>query len=312
MALLSEFALTPDVLDSSCYTTSEVGEIYCKILKKALLEEDGLIRNLRDETWSNLFFQPPRAWHPKWKELVKKLKKQNRLIKSPTMGGPEPACDDDWCNEALRSDAHTPLVGVIANRDVASRFAAIPKVASIADLETKDWWTSRSPSLRLQRNLAEYSKALSLFLRHARSVMFIDAHLDPSQLRYQDFVRLLQGAANREPSPVIEVHRVTYKGSGPSRRLKSKADWEAVFRTNMEPSLRTNGPAVEVFIWDDFHDRHIVSDLAGIHLGNGLDTTTAAAMTTWTRLGRDARDDIQREFDPGSREHLLLHRFKIP
>ncbi len=46
---------------------------------------------------------------------------------------------------------------------------------------------------------------------------------------------------------------------------------------------------------------------------NGFDTTTAPnAQTTWTRLGRRDRDDIQREFDPASNRHTLRARFRIP
>lgn len=310
MPLLSEFAITPDVLDSACYESSEVGDLYCKLLKKTLLEEDGLVRDLRNKAWSDLVVHQTRLWHPKWKELVKKLKSQNRFISFPPTANPVPTCDDDWCREALASDAAFPLTGVIANRVLASRFASSPKVASIAALDTKQWWTSRSASLRLRRNLDEYTAALSLLLRHARSVMFIDAHLNPAEAAYREFSTLLQSAASRNPPPKIEIHRVCYQGD--KRTCRSSTDWENDFRSSMAPHLRTAGLAVEIFIWDDFHDRHIISDLAGFHLGNGLKTTRANDITTWTRHGRDARDDIQREFDPGSRKHYLHHRFAVP
>jgi hypothetical protein len=56
----------------------------------------------------------------------------------------------------------------------------------------------------------------------------------------------------------------------------------------------------------------VISDFIGISLPNGFDTTTAqTSVTRWTRLGRQDRDDIQREFDPASRRHALRHRFAI-
>jgi len=81
----------------------------------------------------------------------------------------------------------------------------------------------------------------------------------------------------------------------------------------MATDLSGAGLEVEVFIWDDFHDRYIITDLIGIGLQNGLDTTADAnAVTTWNRLGRPERDDIQREFDPASIRHSLRGRFKLP
>ena len=68
-----------------------------------------------------------------------------------------------------------------------------------------------------------------------------------------------------------------------------------------------------VFIWDDFHDRYLISDLVGILMANGLDTDNApGVVTAWARLERDNRDDVQREFDPSAGRHKLQHRFTIP
>ncbi len=63
---------------------------------------------------------------------------------------------------------------------------------------------------------------------------------------------------------------------------------------------------------DDFHDRYPICDLVGISLPNGFDTTTnPTAVTRWTRLGRDDRDDVQRKFDPASAHHKLQQKFVI-
>jgi hypothetical protein len=71
--------------------------------------------------------------------------------------------------------------------------------------------------------------------------------------------------------------------------------------------------SVEVFIWDNFHDRYLITDLIGISAPNGFDTTTNPRdMTTWTRLSRRDRDDVQREHDPACNRHTLRHQFRIP
>jgi len=85
------------------------------------------------------------------------------------------------------------------------------------------------------------------------------------------------------------------------------------FRDALTESLRLAGLTATVHIWDDFHDRYLISNLIGISLPNGFDTSGApGAVTTWIRLGRRDRDDIQREFDPAARRHVLRDHFEVP
>jgi len=150
-------------------------------------------------------------------------------------------------------------------------------------------------------------------LKHANSIMFIDPHLDPGLPRYRDFAKLLEDAGGRTPAPLIEIHRVCYRGFGSNRQILNLQELEETFRNNLSEALKQVGLYIEVFIWDDFHDRHLISNLVGIGMGNGFDTTSAPnAQTTWTRLGRADRDDIQREFDPASNRHSLRGTFWIP
>ncbi len=70
---------------------------------------------------------------------------------------------------------------------------------------------------------------------------------------------------------------------------------------------------------DDFHDRYLISNLTGICLNNGFDTSTAKDLTTWTKLSSVDREDINKEFSPDSMgkkslvgEHRLIYRFTVP
>ena len=56
----------------------------------------------------------------------------------------------------------------------------------------------------------------------------------------------------------------------------------------------------------------MISNLVGISLPNGLDVSGASGdSTTWSRLGRDTRDELQREFDPAARSDELVDRFDV-
>lgn len=312
MAVLGEYVLTPDVFDSSCYNSDEVCVLLLSVVKDALLD-DGLVRDLRDGGWRDVFASDGRPWHNRGKELLKKLATQKRIIPCPAQGAKPPQSDSDWCREGLSFNGVNALSGIIVTESIGHDFPNEPLVAPIQRLSAASWWSGRRPSLRLERTLADYRAALKPVLSFANSIMFIDPHMSPSLSRYRDFTTLLQDCGNRVPSPLIEIHRVCYEGSGARRQMLTPQDIEAAFRQYLSPILTPVNLNVDVFVWDDFHDRYLISDLVGISLPNGFDTTTAVQrQTTWTRLGRIDRDDIQREFHPASNYHALRHRFRLP
>jgi len=312
MALLAEYALTPGVFDVTAYSGEEVCGLHLQALKEVLLQE-GLVRDLRNGEWGKLFLDARRHWHRRGKELLKKLVSQNRLVPVNSARPDSPDTDCAWCEEALASHQFLPLTGIVVSDLAASPYAGNPLVSSVTRIGNAAWWQARSPSLRLSRTIADYIGALDLFLRYSNSLMFIDPHLDPSRYSYSTFSQIIQAIGSRRPAPRIEVHRVCYRGSGPSRVILSPIEVENVFRPSLSPALSTLGLTAEVFVWDDFHYRCLITNLAGVLLDNGFDVSGAAtASTLWSRLGRDVRDDVQREFDPASHRHTLRHRFTLP
>lgn len=310
MALLSEYAITPDVFDSSCHSSEEVCELHLQSLKDVLLSE-ALVRDLQGGEWSKQFMPGGRAWHPRTKELFRKLSGQSRLICFQSTDGEVPASDLQWCDEALATHAITDVRGIIATEAVASSYTDQPIVSAIDGLKRAGWWTSRSPSYRLRRTLADYRLALDLVLRHANSIQFVDPHLDPALRHYGDFMALVQGAGGRTPAPLIELHRVAWFGSSRDKRPRCE-ELETSFRQTLTAPVQAAGLTLEVFLWDDFHDRYLISNLIGIHMGNGFDTTSDPnAKTTWSRLGRDDLDDVLREFEPANNRHALRAKFII-
>jgi hypothetical protein len=309
VALLSEYALTPDVFDAACYGSAEVCGVHLQALKEILLHE-ALVRDLRDGEWSKLFVGGERAWHLRGRELLTKLAKGRRLLPSaPAMTAP-PASDADWCAEAVASHRIRALTGVIVSDTLGVAHRGVALVAPISNLAGAAWWAGRSPTIRLGRTLADYRAALDLVVRHANSMMLIDPYFDPTMPTFQDIVTVLEGAAGRSPKPPIEIHRVAWL-SGQDKRPQNTVV-EAFMRAGLLPSARRSGLSFEVFLWNDFHDRYLISDLVGILVPHGFDTTRAPdARTTWSRLGRPERDDVQREFDRASSRHVLKHHFRV-
>ena len=86
MAILAEYALTPDIFDVTSYSNNdEICDLHIQKIKDVLIQE-GLIRNLRDGKWMQLFADDNRPWHRRGKELLKKLVKQSRIIDRKPFG----------------------------------------------------------------------------------------------------------------------------------------------------------------------------------------------------------------------------------
>ena len=309
--MLAEYALVPDIFDRTSYSVQETCDICLRHLKQPLLEE-ALVRDLRNGEWLAYVQGHLQRWHPRATELLKKLFTQKRLRPFRSCLAESPAGDAAWCDEAVASHQHDPLNGIIASWHTAESHAHVREVASIENLTNAPWWQARSPSVRLNRNTAEYLRHLGLVFSHANSLMFIDAHLDPSRRNYGEFIQLIERIAATNQSALIEVHRVCYLGSGPGRDILDNLEWERRFRENLRGLALPPGITIEVYIWDDFHDRYLITDLVGILIPNGFDVTSNSRdVTTWSRIGRKERDDIQREFDPAANRHHLRHRFRL-
>ena len=311
MPLLADYAITPDVFDVTSYSNDEACAARLETIREAMLTE-GLVRDLRDGQWRSLFESGNRAWHRRGTELVKKLATQGRLIQH----GPElpnsPPDDKSWCAEALATHTTRPFSGgVIVTKTVKAGYAN-NLVSRIDRLSSAPWWAARSSSVQLARTLADYQKHLDIVLRCSNSIMFIDPHLDPVRKGYGQFGALLALSGGRKPVPKIEIHRVCKWSRSKRPRPFPMSHFENRFRNALVGPLRTAGLQAEVFVWDRFHDRFLISNLIGISLPNGFDTGGRYPSTRWTRLGRPDRDDIQREFDPSSNRRKLYGRFSIP
>ena len=313
MPLLADYAITPDVFDVESYSDEEVGRVYLRDIGN-VINVQGLVRDLRSGEWRQLFAKDTRSWHRTGKELLRKLVQQGRLVGVKPALRAAPVNDADWCTEALAAHQIRPLLGgIIVTDPVKESFQSEERVERIDLLDCVPWWDYGNPSVRLLRNVSAYMQELEPILSFANSLQFIDPHLNPSRHDYGGIRDLLVCAGTRKPAPLIEIHRVCYEGSGPNRGIVKKHELEWDFRSNLAAPLHSVGLKVDVFVWDDFHDRYLISNLVGISLPNGFNTSRKPNdVTTWTRLGRDDSDDVQREFDPHNGSHKIRWQFSIP
>jgi hypothetical protein len=303
--MIAEFGIIPDVFDPGAYSSPEVCDLRLGLLKDVILSS-GLVRNLRGGRWLEYFHGQGR-WHSRAKELVKKLIQQGRLTEAAPCLPREPETAAEWCEEAVASQRQYAMQGVIADDETAAARSGDDTVAGISKLTQASWWPQDRNSVELKRTTAEYLRLLNPILRHSNSLMFIDPHLNPSLDRYLEFNKIIGAIGEGSRKPLIELHRVVFSGSGKSRRILDPSEREGMFRGNFAASLTKAGVRVKVFIWDEFHDRYLISNLSGLLIPNGFDVD--GKTTRWTRLDRKDSDSVQREFDPAAGKHKLIHSF---
>jgi hypothetical protein len=310
--MLKEIAITPDVFLDSSYSSTGLSQHFMQFLKEPLLQEL-LVRNLHNGDWYKFLITHIGNWSPKAKELITKIIRQNRLKLFPTQNEQLPDSDVSWCHEAVASSGVEALEGILTTSATKAVFQEDVIVSEIEKLFTSLWWTNRESTIEVSRTYDDYENRLLNILCQANSLLFIDPHINPAMKRYRGFSRLLDKCKAVNGKCRIEIHRVVYHGSGPHRELLSLSDW----KTNFE-FLKSNNTdkklVVDVFIWNDFHDRYLLSDLTGILMPNGFDESPDK--TRWSRMDRKAIDNTWREFDTNEghavdNKHKLQGHFKI-
>lgn len=305
--MLAEYAIIPDVFSPSSYASPEASRLYLSALKEGIRSR-GLVRNLHSGGWLRYVEENRDRWDmSRIKELLKVIVR-DRLCDGPACGESVPSTPIEWCQEALGSHMVSPLQGIIADQQTADLHEGENLIAPATQLTEKTWWLNGKNSVELKRTTEAYLKELGPTLKHSNSIMFIDPHLDPTRHDYKDFVELLKACGKRVPAPRIEIHRLCYTDPK-DKRLQ--LGWENTFKDSLGAVARDSGLKVEVFLWDDFHDRYLISNLIGILIPNGFDTESNPSITRWARLDREHRESVENEFHPAFKRHQLLQRFTV-
>lgn len=307
--MIHEYAILPGVFAEASYSSPDACELSLRWLKKGLLQ-GGLVRNLHGGEWETFVKDGPAELHMRGKELLKKLVQQGRLELAPKERPTRPEDDLEWLEEAEKSHATSQLNAVIASQSLKNQPAnrQNPFIAAVESLDNFPGWCGNHSAQFVQRNGSAYLKCLGKLMRTSRSVMLIDPHLDPSERRYNVVRELLYECRDRAVRPSVEIHRVAYKGAGATRIFP---DWKAVFQQEFG-QMTGIFDSLTVFIWDDFHDRYLISNLMGIAMQNGFDVDHGnMGQTTWSRMEREMADAIQRDFDRAAPRHTLINEFRV-
>lgn len=303
--MIERFAVTPEALAEARSSSTAALKLGIGCLND-LCRAEGVFADMRNGNWS----RATDAVGPLAKEFLTFARKNRRLVTAPPQLPTDPAEDEEWLWEAQRLHETYPCRAIITSRELADTYTDAP-VVSIERLNQTSWWEARSPSKIVHRSTADYLRALDLVLRHANSLMFIDAYIDPLANNYREFPKLLLAAGVNGRHPLIEIHRASWRRINGQNQVQGLPQWMADFET-WSNRLACAGLKASVFLWEKMHDRYLISDLVGINVPYGFDISADATETsTWTRLGSKERDRQQKEFHPSSGVHRHIGSFEI-
>lgn len=272
-----------------------------------LCNNEGLFLDLRDGRWGDAV----EAVGREAREFRRFARKRRRLITVPPALPEDPGDEEGWLWEAQRRHERDPCRAVVTSEALGTSYADVPAVVSMERLNSTPWWAERSPSVALPRRIEAYLEALAPILRHANFLMFIDPHIDPTRPNYREFPRLLCAAGTVSDRPLIQIHRASHRKGPGGREVQRQARWIHDFNPWHDELSRRHRKA-EVFLWEDLHDRFLVSDMVAISIPYGFDTSEESQVcTSWSRLGRADQERLEREYDANGGLHGLVGRFEI-
>jgi hypothetical protein len=307
--MLSAFAVTPGAFDPATATNPEL--LDCGIASLGdLCRNEGVFLDLRDGDWGGAIDRlPDEAGAIRAREFREFAHKRRRLVRAPKVLPNPPDDEQGWLWEAQRVGQEgywkDRLKGVVTGQRLATEYQDDPAVVSVEALNRTAWWTNRSSDVVLHQCFDAYKAQLNVVLKHANLLMFIDPYILPeapgssARLSYEGFLDLLLEAGSKDRYPTTQIHRADWLENKQNRLPNSQ--WKQQFEP-WSRELRKARRSVEVLFWHEIHARYLVSDIVAISLHDGFraysDARTSKS-TRWSRLGTDARENLQREYEEG-------------
>ena len=155
------------------------------------------------------------------------------------------------------------------------------------------------------RTSADFCNEVSLLLKTANKVLFIDPHFEENEKRFMqpfiDFVTsAIESVYKRKEELSFELHLQLSKPSY-SQDDNVRAEKRMINIKNKLADQFTNG--IKIFIWrgkkggERFHNRYIITDKSGISFGTGLDICTDGLHSETDDLHRLTRSQYEKRLE---------------
>ena len=319
--MLYEFAMTPDLFDSSIASTNTSGGIILLELLRGIAE-NGLLANLHKDRWLRHITEeramslPPNI-HDKVLTCLSVLYDRHRLVRHPKCLTGEPSSDQEWLNLTFDSHERIPFHAIVLSQQLIDGCGreCDEFVEFSGSLDSERWNSRKKRTLTLTKSDADYRKAFAVILRHAKALALIDPWLNSHESRYFDTITICSNVMGQRGHARlqgrIDIHAEAGKQRPDGMTVDASLDaWEQKLR----PLINADGHRFRVFLWkslpgsESMHDRYILTDQCAISTPGGLDcrTHSHANSTNWSLLDEDVRQQQWNDYAPSVSPFKLL------
>jgi hypothetical protein len=316
--MLYDFALTPGLFDNAIlHGNADIARDLLRVLEG--LCENGLVGDildgsLRPEIGRAVNGLPDGQLRDEIRLCVEVLDRRQRFVTRPQARSAWPDADIEWLDEVLAAHSQAAFYAIVT-LDASLRARTCPPCTlPIGAVWHSHLWRERVNSRRLDRRAAVFEAVLRPVLRHARSLMLIDPHIQPTEPRYYRSLEALIRAAYARPDPttlkVFEIH------AQPAPNPRTWAWFESGMRSHIT-DLIPAGCRVKVTLWAEmrpaFHNRFVLANFCGISLDRGLDESdTGPDKDDWQLLSEDHRAEVWTHFRTRVAPYVPVHECDIP
>ncbi|WP_163853435.1 MIT C-terminal domain-containing protein [Paenibacillus elgii] len=320
--MLYEFALTPDLFDTSTIDNDRANYFIMRTLLSEI-SKNGLIANLENDLWIKNVEVRLKALSQQSRmnllPIMKTLKDRKRIVSYSSELKSEPADDLEWLKVALKLNPKEAFHGIVMGPNIAmGEITPEPCLVGFDKVLDSDLWNCRKTSFDVGQNEVEYCNFLKPILKHAKSLSIIDPYLSTEQ-RFFDTVKIcLLNLSNKNVRVNLHAERREIRGlSEAQSAARTILDWEQKIKALRLPN---DFGRVNLFLWKPrwrgqrFHDRAIITDQCGIGIEGGLDvyeTTRRLTKTTFNLLDSDVIVRRLRDVDPASGVYTLVKQKEL-
>lgn len=234
----------------------------------------------------------------------------------------------DWLERAEAEHSERPFHGIVATMNPRHNSNVIRSAELI---ETgHDLWSVPDECV-VPRNPQEIVKAVAPLLRICRHAVFVDPYFEPKASRFTEpfasFMEQIWTYRRGIEEPEVELHtgieRFFRNGEEPNPEEERRVTSELLNNMkNKLPRLIPAGRKVQVYLWkqrehgEKLHNRYILSEIAGILFGTGLDKAKdrESVETDDLRLLSSSQLDVrwkQYKGSPGAFDPVTDHPIEI-
>jgi hypothetical protein len=321
LSVLFEFAMTPDLFDASVANTDKSGGVILVELLRGIAE-NGLLANLHKDRWLRHVTERRTptlspALRDKVLNCLSILHDRHRLVRHPKCITADPVSDMDWLNLALESHRKIPFHAIVLSQPLieSCNCTCDAFVEFFCSLDSAQWSGRRKRTLTVTKSDADYRRALTTILRHAKSLALIDPWFNSRESRYFDTLAICSNLMGQREHARLQGRIDIHAEAGKQRPYgHTVSDYLDAWEQKLRPMISTDGHRFRVFLWESFsgsehmHDRFILTDQCALSVPGGLDCRTHShpSSTDWSLLDEEARLGCWNKYDPSVSPFQLL------